>query len=444
MTGLLTLGNGQPWESDLVAALDVSGSGFTVVRRCADVSDLLATAATGRAAVAVVDGNARRLDGEAVQRLRQTGVSLVAVHPTGDIRVGKRLEFLGVPEVLADTTPVAELVAAAQRCVADPPDATVPAGAPADLRQAFTAGRPVDHGRPPARPAPAPGADPVRGRVVAVWGPTGAPGRTTVALGLADSASALGVSTLLVDADVYGGVLASALGLLDESPGLAGACRLAVNGRLDGAELARLCWQVRPGLKLMTGIARADRWPEVRPSAIPVLLSGVREANALTVLDCGFSVETDEELSYDTLAPRRNGATLAFLDAADVVLVVGSADPPGMERLVRAINELAEVLPGVKAKVVLNRVRRGVARGGEAAAALRRFTGLDPIASIPEDRAGTDAAWARAAPLSVAAPSSPMAGVLAGLARSVLPAHLVAAAAGGGPGGRRSAARVPP
>ena len=62
---------------------------------------------------------------------------------------------------------------------------------------------------------------------MAVWGPTGAPGRTTVAVGLADEAARLGISTLLVDADVYGGVVAQVLGLLDESPGLAGAARLA-------------------------------------------------------------------------------------------------------------------------------------------------------------------------------------------------------------------------
>ena len=42
------------------------------------------------------------------------------------------------------------------------------------------------------------------GTVVAVWGPTGAPGRTTVAITLADELARLGHETLLVDADVYG------------------------------------------------------------------------------------------------------------------------------------------------------------------------------------------------------------------------------------------------
>ena len=88
-------------------------------------------------------------------------------------------------------------------------------------------------------PAPADSDPAPTGRVIAVWGPTGAPGRSTVATGIAVEAAAAGVPTLLVDADVYGGVLASAFGLLDESPGLAGACRQAANGRLD--------WRRSPG-----------------------------------------------------------------------------------------------------------------------------------------------------------------------------------------------------
>src|SRR4029077_16527943 len=55
---------------------------------------------------------------------------------------------------------------------------------------------------------------PTRGSVVAVWGPTGAPGRTTVAVTLADELSRLGASSLLVDADVDGGGGAGGLGVL--------------------------------------------------------------------------------------------------------------------------------------------------------------------------------------------------------------------------------------
>ena len=78
----------------------------------------------------------------------------------------------------------------------------------------------------------------VDGRLVAVWGPTGAPGRTTVAVVLATEAARLGCSSLLADADCYGGVIAQVLGLLDESPGLAAAVRQANAGNLDLHTLA--------------------------------------------------------------------------------------------------------------------------------------------------------------------------------------------------------------
>ncbi|HET8590190.1 MAG TPA: hypothetical protein VFM01_11210, partial [Nakamurella sp.] len=246
------------------------------------------------------------------------------------------------------------------------------------------------------------------GTVLAVWGPVGAPGRSTVAMGLADEAAQDGRRVLLIDADVYGGVLANAFGLLDESPGLAGACRLAANGRLDGPELSRLCWTVGDRMAVLTGIARADRWPEVRPSAIPAVLAVARQLAELVVVDCSAILESDEELSFDTLAPRRNGATLAVLDDADVVLAVGSGDPPGMERLVRGLAELAEAVGSATPQVVLNRVRRTAATQAELAAAVRRFAGVGVLAMLPEDRPACDRAWQRGVTLSAAAPGSPL------------------------------------
>ena len=261
-----------------------------------------------------------------------------------------------------------------------------------------------------------------RGRVVAVWGPTGAPGRTTVATCLAVETALLGMPTLLIDADVYGGVTASAFGLLDESPGLAAACRLAANGRLDMGSLTSLCWSLGDDLRLLTGIARADRWPEVRPSAIPGVLGAAREMAPLTVVDCGFAIEADEEISFDTMAPRRNGATLAVLADADVLLAVGSCDPAGLERLIRGLAELADALPEANPQVVLNRCRPSVGSTDEAAAALHRFAGAKVTCRLPEDRAATDRAWRRGVSLAQVAPRSPLRTAIRDYATTMLPA----------------------
>ena len=120
---------------------------------------------------------------------------------------------LGAVEVVTDGTPsaavVSAVVAAPGRRIGDPL-----AALEADLQCELTEQRVA----PP-------------GMVIAVWGPTGAPGRTTVAVTLAVEAALLGVETLLVDADTYGGSVAQALGLLDEAPGLAAAARAANSGR---------------------------------------------------------------------------------------------------------------------------------------------------------------------------------------------------------------------
>ena len=79
------------------------------------------------------------------------------------------------------------------------------------------------------------------------------------------------------------------LGLLDESPGLVAACRQAQANRLDLAGLAGLCWQLDPSLRVLTGMARPDRWPEIRPAALQRVLNLSRELAAFTVLDLGFA-----------------------------------------------------------------------------------------------------------------------------------------------------------
>jgi MinD-like ATPase involved in chromosome partitioning or flagellar assembly len=179
---------------------------------------------------------------------------------------------------------------------------------------------------------------------------------------------------------------------------------------LDIAALAALCWQRGPKLRVLTGVPLASRWPELRPSAVPAVLSAARALADFTVVDCGFCLETDEELSFDTVAPRRNGATLAVLDDADVIVVVGAADPIGMQRLVRGLAELRDTEVAAPVWVVLNRVRDGVVPGdtaAELAGALERFAGRSPAALLPADQRSIDAALATGRLLSESNSASP-------------------------------------
>jgi MinD-like ATPase involved in chromosome partitioning or flagellar assembly len=404
---VLVAADGETWEEPLLAAVGSGTTSITIARRCVDIVDLLAASAAGLGRAALVSSALRRLDADAVDRLVAASVVPVGVTPRGDADAENRLRAMGIDHLVsddADPSVIASVVGAAIE------DATRTSSRER-VGRSF-ADPATSLAVPPGRgPAPEPHAPVRSGTVIGVWGPTGAPGRTTVAITLADEIARLGHDALLVDADVYGGTIAAELGLLDESPGLAAACRLASATRLDGASLAGLCWQLRPRLRVLTGIPLAARWPEIRPAAVGAVLAAARQLADVTVVDCGFCLETDEELSFDTLAPRRNGATLAVLDDADTVIVVGAADPIGMQRLVRALTDLRDAEVGRSPCVVLNKVRRGVVPGDTAAeliGALELFSGVTPAAMFPYDRESLDAALATGRSLGEAKPASPL------------------------------------
>ena len=108
-------------------------------------------------------------------------------------------------------------------------------------------------------------------RTIAVWGPSGS-ARTEHAGGVPwrRRSPTAAYDTVLVDADTYGGSIAQMLAMLDEVSGLMAACRAANQGRAD--EVADHLLDVEPRLRLLSGIARADMWPQVRPGALELVL----------------------------------------------------------------------------------------------------------------------------------------------------------------------------
>jgi MinD-like ATPase involved in chromosome partitioning or flagellar assembly len=259
-------------------------------------------------------------------------------------------------------------------------------------------------------------------RLLAVWGPIGSPGRTTIALNMAAELAVTGKNVLVVDADTYGSSMAAALGLLDEAASLAHACRVADQGLLSASELRRIATEVvfaGGTFSLLTGLTRADRWPEVRAAALERVLAAGRELADVVVIDCGFCLENDEELSYDTVAPRRNAAALCALGAADTIYAVGAADAIGMPRLVRAMNELALVTMGAEVTVVLNKARK-TATGQSPAKAIEqawaRFGPEQPISHfLPWDSDVTDRALLQGRLLMEVAPESALRRAIAGV-----------------------------
>lgn len=361
-----------PGEADLVRAMNAA-RGLRVVRRCADGAEVLAAAGAQVGAVAVIAASLLGVDGEFVDRLQRAGLRVVGI---------------AAPE---DTGRAAALGCDAVVSTLDPPSAVV----------AAVAALPVITAVPPPPPPPK-GAGGL-GQVVVVWGPHGAPGRTSVAINLAASLQ----ECLLVDADTRAPSVAQTLGVLDESSGLAAASRLASDGRLTSEGIIRAARKVGTS-DLLTGLTRPDRWREVPGSALTTVLRTARETYRWTVVDCAGGWEEDADGAATAFAPKRDSAQVAALREADVLVVVGTADPVGVVRLV----ELLAARPRLSAREIVAVTRARTSVTGPAAThavkeALARFAGRTEAIVIPDDRPGFDAALLAGTTLAEAAPSSP-------------------------------------
>lgn len=393
-------------REDLVGRLERLHGPVSVVRRCSELAELLAACQGGLARAAVVAEGSEELTASLVDRLSAVGVAVLAL--TDSPEEMARLQGIGVA---AELTGV-DAAALAGRITASVAQLS---GADPWLRQG------ADRGFADAGPAPVPSGPgaaegmegPGTGQIIAVWGPAGSPGRTMLAANMAAELAAEGKSVLLVDADSYGASVAAMLGLLDESAGLAQACRLADQGLLDPEALLRIAVPVvtRTGtFRVLTGITRADRWTELRAAALSLVLARARQVMEVTVIDTGFCLESDEELSFDTMAPRRNAATLRSLELADTVFAVGTADSIGVPRLVRGLAELETAVPNASPRVVLNKVRQSaVGRSPERQLrdAWERYGPSVPLgAFLPADPVASDAALLAGSLLLEAAPDS--------------------------------------
>lgn len=364
--------SGASWEPTALGLLSAR-AGVVVLKRCVDVNDLLATATAGQADVAVLSLDTPGLDSGAMEHLRRHRVRAVAIvaDPESDA-VRARAARIGIPSLVGED----EL----DRL----PDAVAESGEIAAEPMTGAPGLPVLRDQP-GLPVPVEGS-----RVIAVWGPQGAPGRTTVAIGIASELAHRGSSTMLVDADPWGGAVAQQLGILDEVSGLLAGARLSGSGELSH-RFHTVQRVAADGLRVVTGLPRPDRWIEIRPGTLEHIVELGRELGHV-VLDIGFCLEDDPSAEFGT-RPSRNGMTLAALAEADEIVVVGNADPVGLSRLARGLVELREVTGGVPVRVVVNRMRSSLGWAEkDVAAMVEGFARIRGLHFLPDDRAATDRA----------------------------------------------------
>ncbi|WP_227000789.1 AAA family ATPase [Protaetiibacter intestinalis] len=274
------------------------------------------------------------------------------------------------------------------------------------------------------------------GVVLAVWGPHGAPGRTSIAIGLAAEFAAAGLRVVLADADTHAAAVAPALGLLDEAPGFAAACRLAGIGGLDETQFERLAQPHRASrhpFRVLTGIGRPSRWPELGEERVAGVLAAARACCDVLVVDLGASLERDEELAADVVTARRNAAALEVLRHADRVVAVAAGDPVGIARFLRSHAELGELVEPDRIEIVVNKVRAsaiGLNPGGQLRQTLARFGGIEDAVLVPWDPAAFDAAVLSGRAIADAAPRSAARAGIRELATRLVPTPAAAGVRG--------------
>ncbi|WP_185732102.1 hypothetical protein [Actinomyces bowdenii] len=494
-------------DAEILRCLNQPGSGMSVVRRCADLPELLSAGLAGLASIAVLDTGFDEIDRTVLERLTRAGLSgLLLVEdgaqerwrscgwPVESRQVGAgriRLALQGIirqahqersaapgaggpggagghgavdgtggpdPQLAGHPRPGADPGAAldpwrdSSRAGPDGMSATDRAARPEEM-WSLSAGEgpgalagPGERGAVPApthgpegREASGRGAgagrDARQGRLVAVWGPHGAPGRSTVAASLAHALGRAG-GAILVDADVEAPCLVQLLGLPDDSSALAGAARLATHGRLDAEAFSRFLTPVCEGVRLLSGLGRSGRWRELPPASMTEVWLQCRAAAAWTVVDVAGG-PIDDGVDDFTLEPGRGAVAFDLVRRADVVVIVGAADPVGVRRLLQLLGDLdAEAAPAGRVQVVVNRVRASAAGPAPQQAvleALGRFGGLTDVALLPEDGACADRCLLQGRSIIDGAPGSALGKALAGLAERIDPR----AAAAGPRGSRR-------
>lgn len=381
-----------------ISAIESQRGQVSVVRHVHDLGEMLGLAQSGlaRAVLIVTGGEALTLS--MVKSLHHLEVAVCLVADQG---IQPAIEGVHPIDSLADT---AEIVSEIEKALdtllnsEQNPDQSSPAqcedlAAPTQVQS---------HQAREEEKQDVPTRSDTDGKVVAVWGPYGSPGRTTLAINLAAAYAETGRSVCLVDADTYGASVGAALGLTDDYSSLAQLCHHADRGGLNRQQLKELTHTVSHRshyFDIVTGINRPDRWVEVRSSALDLVLDTLAATYDLVVIDTSFCLEEDPTLSFDGLSPQRNDATLTSLTRADHLVAVGLADVVGVPRLIKAYDALNATLTASseeKISIVFNRIRTE-ALGNSAQAALEhsweRFGPSLPIAvQLPEDTATADKA----------------------------------------------------
>ena len=390
-----------PWEPAMVAALRHPASGMTVVRRCLDAADLRAAVKTTGARRVLVTAALPLMDLDVVRDLQDDGVMVVGVHRATiepqDLMADsdrQQLEAWRVDHVVTFIAEQPGRTAVELAALSVTNVRRSPASEPTPLASSL-----------PVRPHIVAAAPEPRGALHVIWGAPGSPGRSTVAITMADALSETEHRVLLIDADSDAPALAAMLAITEPGAGLVAALHRASAGRLQPEDLDDLTVPITRSLHLLAGAPAPMPRADLRPAALARILEVARTWADVVLVDLGSS-----PVPVPSGADHAAWAVVEAMTAADHVHVVGGADPVSLIRLIHALESLTDH-DGVDPVLWITRVRAGVVHGSPVKAISAALTqaGIHQVpVFIPEDQQACDRALRDGATLAECAPHSPV------------------------------------
>ncbi|PWB45734.1 MAG: hypothetical protein C3F10_05415 [Dehalococcoidia bacterium] len=356
---VLAIGNPER-ERQLLTVLREGGC--TIAGRCLDGPSLVQQAIVGNADVVLASAGLHRLTGESLIAVRGAGVPMVLLAAAAEADA-----YEGLAYVLPAASDGPVIVAA--------------------LHEAIRRGAVANQATGDNRSTPERGAPGYQGscEVIALVSGKGAPGTTTVAVGLAASLGTSERSVLLIDGDLRGGSIGPSLDL-DPRRGLSG---LSV-GQSDRPEHVLDELQDGPGFSILTGIERPEARERLAPERIAATVSALQERFDVILIDGG-----------ETLSGVTSAVGAAFLRSAERVLLLTTADLLGLWSARGSLRFVTDSL-GVPPEAVSAVVNRRTGRDQYGEHEVERALGIRVVAAIPEDPRAARRARADQTPITAA------------------------------------------
>lgn len=321
MANVVTALGSASWESQFISSISHPMFDLSIVKRCVDGVDLIATLRTIDVDAVVVTDGLLRVDAHCVAEVMAAGARFIAI--TSDHKTWANLGVVDIVEV--DDDNFGEMVQQVTKLVRE------------DLSE-------QEH------------VSISDGKTIAVIGFGGASGRTTCSLELAKLLKQQ-APTCLIDADMYAPSLAQTIGHKDFTGGLLELTRITELHKLSELSLHETVAELDAQLFFLRGIPTVQRWIDFRVHALREMWQYLNSMVDFSVVDCGPIYDVVELQSEITSKPNRGLPALTAIDAAETVVVTSNATEVGITRLISGVNDIYELLANKDVIVVVHGIQ---------------------------------------------------------------------------------------